>query len=310
VATINTDPNSKVYAVNVNNKLVLSSRDTGNDAAFTVGATGGLSNATQLRTALDAQYSLDGGVTTKTSASNVVTDGIAGISFTLKTTVPTTSPVTLNVSNPTTDTAAVKSKIKSFVDQYNSTIDLIRSKLTEEKVKDPQTDADRAKGVLYNDSMLNGLLQRMRSTIGAGFDTGDANMDQLGEIGISTGAATGGAASPDALAGKLVIDDAKLTAALTSSPLTVRRLLGATAGTEGVGTRFDTMLQSVVQDNGDIDGRIKSADKEQADYDTQIATLNKRIDAKTAMLRAQFSAMEAAISRSQTLQASLASQLR
>jgi flagellar hook-associated protein 2 len=310
VSTINTDPNSKVYAVNVNNKLVLSSRDTGNDAAFTVGATGGLSNATQLRTALDAQYSLDGGVTTKTSASNVVTDGIAGISFTLKTTVPTTSPVTLNVSNPTTDTAAVKSKIKSFVDQYNSTIDLIRSKLTEEKVKDPQTDADRAKGVLYNDSMLNGLLQRMRSTIGAGFDTGDANMDQLGEIGISTGAATGGAASPDALAGKLVIDDAKLTAALTSSPLTVRKLLGATAGTEGVGTRFDTMLQSVVQDNGDIDGRIKSADKEQADYDTQIATLNKRIDAKTAMLRAQFSAMEAAISRSQTLQASLASQLR
>ena len=88
------------------------------------------------------------------------------------------------------------------------------------------TDADRAKGVLRNDSMLNGLLQRLRSAIGTSFDTGDANLDQLGEIGISTGTSTGAAASTDALAGKLVIDDAKLTAALSASPLTVRKLLG------------------------------------------------------------------------------------
>ena len=309
VTGINSNTDSKVYAVNVGGRLVLSSRETGNNSAFTVTETAGLSGSQRLRTAIDAEYSLDGGLTNKTSPSNVVKDGIAGLEFTLKSTVPLASPVMLNVSNPATDTTAVKDKIKKFVEQYNSTIDLIRTKLTEGKVKDAKTDSDRAKGVLYNDSMLNGLLQRMRSSIGTAFDTGNVDMDQLSEIGITTGAATPGATSADALAGKLVIDDAKLTAALSSSPLTVRKLLGATAGVEGIGTRFEDMLGTVVKDDGDFDGRIKSADKEQKRFDDQIAALNKRIDARALMLRAQFTAMESAISRSQQQGAWLAGQL-
>jgi len=134
-------------------------------------------------------------------------------------------------------------------------------------------------------------------------------MDQLAEIGISTGAATGAAASQDALAGKLVIDDAKLTAALSGSATTVRKLLGGTAGIDGIGTKLESMLDSVVKDGGDFDGRIKSADTEQKRFDDQIAALNKRIDAKTILLRKQFSAMEAAISRSQSQQAWMAGQL-
>ena len=310
VSNINSDPESKVYAVNVTGRLVLSSRDTGDDAAFTVTESAGLSGSQHLRTAIDAEYSLDGGVTPKYSASNVVKDGIAGIEFTLKSTVAAGSPVVLNVSNPSTDTTAVKDKIKKFVEQYNSTIDLMRTKLSEQKVRDAKTDTDRAKGVLYNDSMLNGLLQRLRSTVGAAFDTGDADLDQLAEIGITTGSGTGGAASADSLAGKLVIDDAKLSNALTTKPTVVRKLLGATAGVEGLGTRLESMLDTVVKTDGDFDGRIKSADKEQKRFDDQIAALNKRIDARAAMLRAQFTAMESAISRSQQQQAWLAGQLQ
>jgi len=313
VGIINANPDSKVYAVKVGDRLVLSSRDTGGTAAFTVtpvSALDALNDSQHLRTAVDAEYSLDGGATWPTSKSNVVKDGIAGIEFTIKSLIPTTSQVTLNVSNPGTDQTAVKDKIKKFVEQYNSTIDLIRTKLTEEKVKDPKTDADRAKGVLYNDSMLNGLLQRLRSAIGTAFDTGDNNLDQLSEIGISTGASTGAAASADALAGKLVIDDAKLTTALANSPLTVRKLLGATTGVEGLGTKLDTMLDAAVKTDGDFDGRIKSADKEQKRFDDQIAALDKRIEARTKLLRAQFAAMEAAINRSQSQQSWLAGQLQ
>src|SRR5215217_2926790 len=149
VGIINGNPDSKVYAVNVGGRLVLSSRDTGAAAAFTVTPTNGtaaISAAQQLRTAQDARYSIDGGPN-KTSASNVVKDGIAGIEFTIKALVPTGSAVTLTISAPGTDQTAVKDKIKKFVEQYNSTIDLIRTKLTEEKVKEPKNDADRAKGV-------------------------------------------------------------------------------------------------------------------------------------------------------------------
>lgn len=311
VGVINANPDSKVYAVKVGDRLVLSSRDTGGTAAFTVtpvSATDALDDAQKLRTAQDAIYSLDGGVTTKNSASNVVKDGIAGIEFTLKAVIPPASPVSLTVSNPGTDQTAVKDKIKKFVEQYNSTIDLIRSKLTEQKVKDPKTDADRAKGVLYNDSMLNGLLSRLRSAVGTAFDTGDTNLDQLSEIGISTGTATGAAASADALAGKLVIDDAKLTAALSTSPLTVRKLLGGTTGVEGIGSKLQDMLEAAVKTDGDFDGRIKSADREQKRFDDQIAALDKRIEARAKILRARFAAMESAISRSQSTQSWLAGQ--
>src|SRR5215213_2547911 len=313
VGIINANPDSKVYAVKVGDRLVLSSRDTGGTAAFTVtpvSALDALNDSQHLRTAVDAEYSLDGGATWPTSKSNVVKDGIAGIEFTIKSLIPTTSQVTLNVSNPGTDQTAVKDKIKKFVEQYNSTVDLIRTKLTEQKVKDPKTDADRAKGVLYNDSMLNGLLQRLRSSIGTTFATGDTTLDQLGEIGISTGASTGAAASADALAGKLVIDDAKLTAALATSPLTVRKLLGGTTSVEGIGTKLETMLEAAVKTDGDFDGRIKSADKEQKRFDDQIAALDKRIEARTKLLRAQFAAMEAAINRSQSQQSWLAGQLQ
>ena len=313
VAVINSDANSKVYAVNVAGKLVLSSRDTGAAAAFTVSPAGPgnvLDGAVRTRTAVDAIYSLDGGVTNKTSASNVVKDGIAGIEFTLKSLIATGSPVNLNVSNPGTDQSAVKDKIKKFVEQYNSTVDLIRSKLTEQKVKDPKTDADRAKGNLYNDSMLQGLLSRLRSAVGGSFATGDANMDQLQEIGITTGVASGAAATEDAIAGKLVIDDAKLTAAIAANPLTVRKLLGGTTGIDGLGTNLDTLLDPVVKSDGDFDGRLKAADKEQKRYEDEIATLDKRIEAKTAMLRAQFTAMEAGISRSRSQQQWLAGQLQ
>ena len=309
IMQINSASDGKVYAVKVGDQLALSSRTTGAAAAFTVDADPSLTAGTRTRTAEDAVYSLDGGVTTKTSASNVVKDGIAGIEFTIKTLVPDSSPVTLNVSNPGADTNAVKEKLKKFVEQYNSTLDLIRSKLTEDRVKDPKTDADRAKGSLRNDSMLNGIVRQLRTSIGAAFDTGTSSMDQLAEIGISTGAASGGQSTADALAGKLVIDDAKLTAALSTSPLTVRKLLGGTADVEGIGNRLDTLLDTYAKSDGDIDKRVKSADKEQKRYDDQIANLNRRIELKAAMLRAQFAAMESAISRSQSQQSWLSAQL-
>jgi flagellar hook-associated protein 2 len=312
VGVINANVDSKVYAVNVGGRLVLSSKETGASAAFTVApvsSTDVLSDASRLRTAVDAEYSLDGGATSKYSASNVVKDGIAGIEFTLKALVPTSAPVNLTVSNPAPDQAAIKDKIKKFVEQYNSTIDLIRTKLGEQKVKDPKTDADRAKGNLAGDSMLRSLEQRLRLAVGSTFGTGDASKDTLAEIGITTGAATGAAASADSLAGKLVIDDAKLTEALTTAPTTVRKLLGGVADVEGVGTRLDSMLDGVVRTDGDFDSRIKSADREQKRFDDQIAALDKRIAQRSELLRAQFAAMEAAISRSQSQQAWLAGQL-
>ena len=67
---------------------------------------------------------------------------------------------TVAVGPPAPDTDAVKAKVKAFVEQYNSTIDLIRSKLTGAEGQGPGDRLPgRAQGVLYNDSLLTGTVR-------------------------------------------------------------------------------------------------------------------------------------------------------
>ena len=79
----------------------------------------------------------------------------------------------MTVGNPAVNADSVKNKVQTFVDQYNSTIDFIQSKLTEQPVKDPQTSTDLAQGHLFNDQGLNSILQSLRGSIGTIFNTGN-----------------------------------------------------------------------------------------------------------------------------------------
>jgi flagellar hook-associated protein 2 len=312
VGIINASSDSKAYAVNVSGRLVLSSRATGTSSMLTVDPpadSSPIDDAQHARSATNAEYSSDNGITWQSSESNVVKNGIPGIDLVLKGLTAAGAQVTVNVGAPAPDYTAIKQKIRAFVDQYNSTIDFIRSKTTEERVKDPKTDSDRAKGVLFNDTGLNGILSRLRSAAGLAFDTGNSNVDQLAEIGITTGASKGTASSADALAGKLEFDEAKLSAALSSDPVATRKLLGA-GGVDGVAQKLGSLLEPLTTTNGDFDQRIKSASGDQKRYQDQIDAMSKRISARTQQLRAQFSAMESAIQHSQATSSWRTRQLR
>ena len=131
---INGSSGSQAYATVVNGKLVLSGKLTG--AANTIAVTG--TGAADFgfgvtQTALDANYTLDG--VAKTSSSNLVTDGMAGVTLNLK--GVTAAPVSVTVGAPGPNSSAVQTKVQSFIDQYNSTIDFIRAKLDEKPVLNP-----------------------------------------------------------------------------------------------------------------------------------------------------------------------------
>jgi flagellar hook-associated protein 2 len=313
VGIINTATDSKVYAINVGGRMVLSSRETGGTNSFTVSPVSGadaLDDALHMRTAQDAKYSLDGGTTTLTSSSNTVTNAVPGVSVTLKALIPTSTPVSVNVGNPAVNSDSIKTKVQTFVDQYNSTIDFIQSKLTEAPVKDPKTTSDLVKGTLFNDQGLNSILQSLRGSIGSIFNTGSASVDQLSEIGITTGATTGsGTISQDALAGKLSFDPTKLVTALSTNPVAVRKLLGGVSGTDGIAQRFGQILDPLTKTGGDFDSRIKSAESEQKDFQDRIDQMETRVSAHETLLRAQFAAMESAISSSKSTSSWLTQQL-
>jgi flagellar hook-associated protein 2 len=307
--TINSDSGSPVYASVVTTSsgtkyLAFSSKTTGAASDFSASDSGGLlvEDATKAVTGLNAQGTV--GTQSFDEPTNVIADMIPGVQLTLKG-VTGASPVTVTVGAPGPDQAAISAKVKAFVDQYNSTIDLIRSKLSEKPVPNPQTAADYAKGVLYGDTALTGLLGQMRLALTDQYAEADGNplsLDQLSEIGVSTGAAVGsGTLNQDSIAGKLTFDPAKLTQALATDQLSVRRLLGGdTSVPDGFGKAFDALLTPMVQANGTLDQTIRSEDSQRRILADQIADMDEMLAKKQELLKQQFTAMEQALQASQS----------
>ena len=284
-------------------RLVLSSRTTGRNSDFTISG-GGLTTedpayATPDLTKLDAEYSLDGAAPV-TSTTNVLENVVPGLRFTLKGT--TSSPATITTTEPTLDRGALKTKIKAFVDAYNAVVDAARNEVTEKPIANPTTQSQAGQGQLYGDtglnSMLNALRKQMTSIVTA------AGVNDLGDLGISVPKSTsGGTVSEDAKAGKLSIDDAKLTLALDADWTAAKSFFAGFA--KDVSDYVDTQTGS----SGVIDGRLKSSDRNLQALKDQLTKANERIDAKAARLKAQFAAMESALQNSQTQQAWLSGQL-
>lgn len=287
-AAINDREDAPVSAVVAGGKLVLTSRTSGAAGGFTVDATPLLAeDAAYARAGADAAYKLDG--VAKSSASNVVTGAILGVELTLKGT--TSSPVSISVGDPVADSDGVKAKVKTFVDAYNSAVDFIRGKLTEQRVKDPSTTSEATKGLFAGDTLLSGALSTMRAQIG-----------DLSAYGISTGAASGSASfSADAVAGKLRIDDAKLTAALSGDRVALRGAL------EGLGGRVSDAVTPIARDS--ITSALDGVSAERRQLADGMARIDVRLATREKRLRAQFAAMESALAASQAAQAQLAGQL-
>jgi flagellar hook-associated protein 2 len=302
-ATINGRGDLPVYAAVVGgDKLVLSSRATGATATFS--ATGAQLGAPTAEVAgRNAKYLLDGDVTERESATNVVENAIPGLRLTFKGT--TSDPASIVVGAPGIDRDKVKAEVKAFVDAYNAVVTATRAKVSEKRVADPTTQTDYNKGAFFGDTALNSMLSRLRTGMSAAY-TGIGNatsLDDLRDLGISTGKA--GASTESAKAGLLTLDEAKLTAALDSDAQGVRRLLGGTAT-----AAFAQDVEALATDLGKLlDGRIESASTQSRRITDDLTRTDARLAAKEKRLKAQFAAMETALGASQAQMAWLQGQL-
>ena len=207
-------------------RVTLAANDTGSTNIQLADTSGNFLAATRVLAATqtlgtNASYRIDGGAV-QYATTNTVTDAVAGVTLTLQDV--TTSPITVTIAS---DNQQVKSRIQNFVDQFNSTISII---------KDATKYVEKGNnGPLYGDSMLRGLEQRLRSYItGAGVGmTGD--LTSLNSIGLNFGAVGSAVGATKTLA----FDTAKFDAAVASNAEGVRQLLAgfrATASLDGGGT--------------------------------------------------------------------------
>jgi flagellar hook-associated protein 2 len=286
VSAINAQPATGVFAVDVGGKLLLASRTTG--AASTAAATGaGVSEVVgSFRAGTDAAFDVGG--TGYTRSSNVVTDVLAGVELTLK--APGTAAV--SVSAPQADQTAVLDKAKAFVKAYNDLQGFVRDALAEKKVPGAASTADAKKGALRGDPTLRAALDALRSAAGT-----------FSDLGISTGAATAGSASSEAVKGTLVLDEGVFRAALSADPAAARTRLGALA------SGMEAVIAPLADAGGTLDQRVGAARSEVSRLGANLATFDERLSRREALLRRQFTAMELALSRNQSTSADLASRL-
>ena len=310
-AAFNASVGSPVSAAVVKNaageeRIVFNARKTGQDSAFTVTTTGLAAGQLVEDVAyakagpdLNAQYRLDGSATVLTSKTNTLEFAIPGVKLELK--GVTDDFETVTVGAPATDTDAMKTKVKAFVDAYNAVVTSTRAKLSEKSIADASTTTDAAKGSLFGDTGLQSLLSSLRVRMGDRV-AGLTGLDELADIGVAVPKATG-STSQDAKEGKLAIDDAKLTQALAADPAKVRDLF------KGFSEGLNTFIKSQTGTSGVLDMRDKAADAEIKRITAQADLAETRIQAKEKRLKAQFAAMETALLNSQTQSAWLAGQL-
>jgi flagellar hook-associated protein 2 len=224
---------------------------------------------------------------------------IPGLRVTMK--GVTSAPASIGVGEPALDRDAIKTKVKAFVDAYNAVVDATRAEMTEKPIANPTSEFQAGYGQLYGDTGLQSMLSALRRQMGKALGTADIN--ELSDLGIGIPKSSGGVVSEDAKAGKLTIDDAKLSLALESNWIGVKSFF--TDFSKEVSTYVDGQTGT----GGVIDGRLKSADRNIATLKDQLTKANERIDAKETRLKAQFAAMETAMSNYQTQQAWLTGQL-
>jgi flagellar hook-associated protein 2 len=301
VAAINSSTDANLYAVNVNGDLVLAAKTTGDSSAFSVTGAGA---------ELDRVVGLNAKITVNGTAverqTNTITDALPGVTLNLKAKTAAVSTVGLTIGAPGPDAAAITTKVQNFVNAYNALVTTTRADLDEKRVPNATTTADVQKGTLFGDTGLSSMLSQFRSVVGASIQ-GLTGLTSLADIGVSTGAANSGSAvNRDSVDGKLTLDKDKLTAALTSNPLGVRKLLGGLSGTGGFSQAFATAIAPLQGTGGIFDTRIGSATKELDDIKGKLTTFDARMDAKEAVYQKKFTALETALQKSQSVGNSLA----
>jgi flagellar hook-associated protein 2 len=265
--------------------LTLAATTTGTAGKLTVttsGGDGGLAalassggGMTEVSQALDAKVMIDG--VSRTSSSNTLADALDGVSLTLTKAAPGTT-FKLDVNN---DSSTLKAQLLTFVSSYNTA-------LTQMRTQSAAGANGKASGTLVGDSAPRSIMQSLRGTMASSYG-------ELSKLGFKT-----------AVDGSLSLDGAKFDTAIANDPSAIDRLLG----TDGaLGKSLRGAMKSYIGSGSMLDSRTESLNKKLKDLGRQRDNYEVHIERVTAQYRAQFSALDAMVTRLQGTSNYLSQQL-
>ena len=272
---------SIVTDVDGKERLMLRSKETGTDKAFTVDLSSAPTALRQTPTqdAQNAKVKLNG--MDVESSSNTFANTIPGMSFTVS--EVTSTAATLNVK---ADTEAMKKNIQEFVDAYNELNDLLTKSTKSVRTADGKLDPSVQKegvGTLQGDSATVSLQNSLRMlTQGISGSTG--GLTRLAEIGIQMQEG-----------GKLSTDTTKLDKALTN----LEGLKGLFANKAdalgqggGIAVNFKNFTDKLLAFDGTLNTKSDSLESKLKSNTAEQDKVNKRADTLEKRLYAQYSALD------------------
>lgn len=263
----------------VNDRFVLANKTTGDvgialeDVSGNFLAATGLSGGALTR-GLNLLYTVDGGGEL-ISQSNTITEASSSISG-LQVTALALGSTTIGVAS---DTTTVKTAIKDFIDQYNK----VQSVIDTQTASTTDAKGVVTAGVLANDGDADSIATRLRRMVTGEVAGLSSLLNQLEDIGIISNGTDN----------KIALDDeSKLDAALADKLNTVKSLF--TDSTNGLMVKLTAYLEKVVGDDGSLITRQTNNTKQSANIDTQIADLERIVQANRDRMIQSFIAMESA----------------
>ena len=272
---------SVVTDVDGKERLMMRSKETGTDKAFTVDLSSAPTvlgqNTTQ--NAQNAKVELNGLVVE--SSSNTFANTIPGMSFTVS--EVTSTAATLNVKP---DTEAMKKNIQEFVDAYNALNDLLTKSTKSVRTADGKVDQsaqNSGAGTLQGDSTTVSLQNSLRM-LTQGISGSKGSLTRLSDIGIQMQEG-----------GKLSTDTTKLDKALTNiddlKGLFANKADGLGQG-GGIAVNFKNFTDKLLAFDGTLNTKSDSLESELKSNTAEQDKVNKRADALEKRLYAQYSALD------------------
>jgi flagellar hook-associated protein 2 len=269
------------------NSIQVAETDGGTALSALTYSTASTTNYTQNSAAQDAVFSISG--INHTSASNIVSDALSGVTLNLLgTTAAGTgagSSVNLTVAN---DTAAITTNLGAFVTAYNT----LEGSISSLRSYDPTT---HTAGPMLGDALLTGIQNEIRSALYGIVNTGSATYNSLASVGITT--------KSD---GTLNLNPSKLQTALTAAPGAVSALF---SGKNGIAANLNTRLSADLASGGAVDSRSKTLVKQSNDLSNQTKKLDAQMTALAASLTQQYASLNTLLSKLQSTSAALTQQL-
>jgi len=283
---------ASIITVDSGTQLILSSSETGSNATIDVVATDdnaldgfdltqlNTANLVTLQAASDAIIRVD--TQTVTRDSNTFSDVITGITFN----VQSANPGAVETLSVKADTNSIKDDIKSFVNNYNSLVGVMRGLSNFDQ-------STSVSGPLNGDSVVRGIQNSLRQALSTNV-TG-AVFSNLYELGITIGEK-----------GSLIIDDTVLDERLSNDLIDVKQFFSSA---NGLAQTFGNAVSGYVDDDGIINSRTEGLQSRLDGIDDKRDRLDRRMEALEARLNAQFTAMDILVAQLQSTGSFLTQQL-